>query len=181
MPCRPRMTIQEKVRTTTLVRIGRITRNSSTLCQRALARARRSRRSDSRTARHSSVALTPSSSVSPQDRVVEGVGEELDVVARAVSVAASPRRSMQATARAGRSSGATKNSREQRRERQDSQPVDVARPVHVRRISCAARDSRCLISRLKRSISAPRCGLSFSQSNDAHLGKIGVASWRSTW
>jgi hypothetical protein len=37
-PCRPRMTIQENVRTTTLVMIGRITRNNSTVCQRALAR-----------------------------------------------------------------------------------------------------------------------------------------------
>jgi hypothetical protein len=33
------MTIHEKVRTTTLVMIGRITRKSSAVCQRALARA----------------------------------------------------------------------------------------------------------------------------------------------
>jgi hypothetical protein len=52
------MTIQENVRTTTLVMIGRITRNSSTVCQRGLARAQIQAIGYPK-ARHRSVAFTP--------------------------------------------------------------------------------------------------------------------------
>ncbi len=62
MPCRPRITIQENVRTTTLVRIGKITMKTSTACQRADARAQ-IHAIGYPNSRHTSVALTPSSSV----------------------------------------------------------------------------------------------------------------------
>lgn len=63
MPCRPRMTIHAKVRTTTLVKIGRMTMKTSALCQRGeLFEAIQA--SGKPTARQRAVVLTPSPMVS---------------------------------------------------------------------------------------------------------------------
>ena len=73
------MTIQAKVRTTTLVRIGMITRNTMMLCQRALGtRADPGDRIAEKEAHQR--RLHAEQQRFEQDRVVERVGEELDVV-----------------------------------------------------------------------------------------------------